>query len=106
MITLTDFLLGQAGNLRRGGHCYFELGKPLSSLPSHGARRDAGHVRATPTTTAGSRNAGASRQAPGPSLAGPDPAPKSLSSRDESVELVLLPVIWWAGRNGVPFEFG
>lgn len=34
-------------------------------------------------TTAGSRNVGASRRAPGPSLAGPDPAPKSLSSRWE-----------------------
>jgi len=32
---------------------------------------------------AGSRNAGASRRAPRPSLAGPDPAPKSLSSRWE-----------------------
>ena len=30
-------------NLPRGGHCYFELGKPLSSLSPHGARRDAGH---------------------------------------------------------------
>jgi hypothetical protein len=35
-------------------------------------------------TTAGSRNVGASRRAPGPSLAGPDPGPKSLSSRDEA----------------------
>jgi hypothetical protein len=43
MITLTDFLLGQAGNLRRGGHCYFKPGKPLSSLSPHGARREAGH---------------------------------------------------------------
>ena len=44
---------------------------PLSSLSPHGARRDAGRERATPMATTGSRNVGASRQAPGPSLAGP-----------------------------------
>jgi hypothetical protein len=33
MITLTGFLLGQPGNLRRGGHCYFELGKPFQASP-------------------------------------------------------------------------
>jgi hypothetical protein len=43
MIMPTPSLLGYSVNLRREGHCYFELGKPLSSLPSHGARRDAGH---------------------------------------------------------------
>ncbi len=36
-------------------------------------------------TTAGSRIVRASRRAPGPSLAGRDPAPKSLSSRIEGV---------------------
>jgi len=30
-------------DLKRGGHCYFEPGKPLSSLSLHGARREAGH---------------------------------------------------------------
>ena len=36
-------------------------------------------------TTTGSRNVGASRRAPGPSLAGRDPEPKSLSSRQAGV---------------------
>ena len=34
------FLLASPGDVRRGGHCYFELGKPLPGLSSHGARRD------------------------------------------------------------------
>src|SRR6266478_4111627 len=35
-------------------------------------------------TTTGSRNVGASRRAPGPSLAGRDPEPKSLSRRSRN----------------------
>jgi hypothetical protein len=88
MITPTGSSSALQVNSGRGGHCYFELGKPLSSLPSHGARRAAGHERATPMTTAGSRNMGASRRTPRPSLAGPDPAPKSLSSRRSSVSAI------------------
>jgi hypothetical protein len=38
-------------------------------------------------TTTGSRNVGASRRAPGPSLAGRDPEPKSLSSRNEGAPI-------------------
>ena len=91
MITPTISSSGDPEDFRRGGHCYFELGKPLSSLPSHGARREAGHERATPETTTGSRDVGASRQAPGPSLAGPDPASKSLSSRIAVVIPAMTP---------------
>jgi hypothetical protein len=39
---------------------------PISSRFSHGARRNACHERATPTTPAGSRNVGATHRAPGP----------------------------------------
>jgi hypothetical protein len=47
-------------------------------------------------TTTGSRNVGASRRAPGPSLAGRDPEPKSLSSRCERHRPRLFP----AGATG------
>ena len=40
---------------RRGGHCYYELGSPLLSHASHGARRSANRNRATPSSRVGSR---------------------------------------------------
>jgi hypothetical protein len=70
MITPTGLLLGSPADARQGGHRYFEQGKPLLSLSSRDARRDRRPERAMPMKPAGSRNVGASRRAPGPSLAG------------------------------------
>ena len=82
IITPTGFLLGRSRRLPARRALLLRAGQTPFEPPPHGARREAGHERATPKTTASSRNVGASRQAPGPSLAGLDPAPKSLSSRD------------------------
>src|SRR6266487_2611177 len=54
---------------------------PFRASPRAVPGETAGHERATPMTTVGSRNKRASRQAPGPSLAGHRSCAKYLSSR-------------------------
>jgi hypothetical protein len=53
---------------------------PFPATPRAAPSEPAGHERATPMTPVGSRNVGASRRAPGPSLAGHRSCTKSLSS--------------------------
>jgi hypothetical protein len=54
MLTLILFFLHSPGDVKRGGHCYFEPDKPLSSLSSRGADEEACHERAAPMTPVGS----------------------------------------------------
>jgi hypothetical protein len=81
ILRLPGTSLARRALLLRAGQTPFEP-------PLRGAGREAGQMSATPMTTAGSRNVGASRRTPGPSLAGPDPAPKSLSSRDDALHVI------------------